>query len=45
MDTKHWKINNANCSSVTSLNRLVGMKMPKIAHFLSDLSDLSAQLK
>ena len=27
METRHWKINIANCSSVTSVNRLVGMKM------------------
>ena len=45
MEAKHWKINNANLSSVTSVNRLVGMKMPLLAHFLSDLSDSSAQLK
>ena len=28
METMRWKINIANCSSVTSVNRLVGMKMP-----------------
>ena len=27
MDTRQWKINIANCSSVTSVNRQVGMKM------------------
>ena len=45
METRHWKINIANCSLVTSVNRLVGMKMPYLAHFLSDLSDSSIQLK
>ena len=28
METRHWKINIANCSSLTSVNLLVGMKMP-----------------
>ena len=45
METRQWKINIANCSPVTSVNRLVGMKMPELAHFLSDLSDSSGKLK
>ena len=28
METRHMKINITNCSSVTSVNRLVGMEMP-----------------
>ena len=44
METRHLKFNIANCSSVTSVNRLVGMKMLLLAHFLSDLSDSSGQL-
>ena len=45
METRHWKINIANYSPVTSVNRLVGMKIPQHAHFLFDLSGLSSKLK
>ena len=45
MDTRLCKINIANKSSVTSVNQLVGMKIPLLANFLFDLSDSSSQLK
>ena len=45
METRNWKINFANCSSVTSVNRRVGMQMTYLANFLSDLSDSSGILK
>ena len=45
MDTRLWKINIANKSSVSSVNQLVGIKIPLLAHFLSALSDSSGQLK